>query len=400
LSDTHAQLDYLGLDDAGGGAALFFTFVEGVYIDPCHLEQGFLDPPPGPTVDEMAAALARIPGVSVTGPTDSTIGGYPAVTLSLTAPPAFEGCTGETDGPPFRLWGVPGWMAMDPGQRLRLWIVAVDGHRLMIGSQESADASPEALAAVNTLLATLQIEPEGEVARASPPPNELCNPCSPLPPGGPLAEGRYAVAMNLHRYVGDTPIPLSRPHRVTFDIVFGGWSSTDNGTATRSGASLTFWSVARIYRDPCHWRTSGMGAVEPTELGQLDSLARAFWDAWTPGMDGPGQGAPPFAPAVTEPIDETRYYHFAKRLKVKVPADVDVATCDGGEYRMWEDLEGRARAAREPGEHIRLWVVDLSPGLLVVDASSLPETLSADRGELDAMITSIWVELPRADAGP
>ena len=115
---SYAQVSYLG-EGEGGGTALFFTFVEGVYADPCHLEEGYIDPPVGSTVDELAVALAGLPAVSVSGPTDTVLGGYPAVTLTLTAPASFEGCTGETDGPPFRLWGVPEWGAMFPGERLR-----------------------------------------------------------------------------------------------------------------------------------------------------------------------------------------------------------------------------------------------------------------------------------------
>ena len=202
---SYAQVSYLG-EGEGGGTALFFTFVEGVYADPCHLEQGYVDPPVGPTVDELAVALAGLPAVSVSGPTDTVLGGYPAVTLTLTAPASFEGCTGETDGPPFRLWGVPEWGAMFPGERLRLWIVAVGGQRLVIGAEEFDHASTRSLAAVNTLLSSLRIDPEGAIANASPPPNEFCNPCSSLPAGGPLEPGRYShptATAPLHRRHAD-----------------------------------------------------------------------------------------------------------------------------------------------------------------------------------------------------
>jgi hypothetical protein len=135
--------------------------------------------------------------------------------------------------------------------------------------------------------------------------------------------------------------------------------------------------------------------VDPSELGQLESLADAFHESWRAGAEQRR-----FAPMASEPIDETRYGRFAKRLVLTVPSDVDLAACDGGEYRMWEDLEGRARVARGPGERIRLWVVDLSPGLLVVDASTLPSTSSRDRDRLNWLIPTVWVERPASDTGP
>ena len=99
---------------------------------------------------------------------------------------------------------------------------------------------------------------------------------------------------------------------------------------------------------PVIGRTQPPGRVDGSELGQLDSLADALWKRWA------GPDPPRFAPTVMEPIDETRYSHFAKRMELTVPLDVDIAACDGGEYRMWEDLDGRARAAYGPGEHISL----------------------------------------------
>jgi hypothetical protein len=78
-------------------------------------------------------------------------------------------------------------------------------------------------------------------------------------------------------------------------------------------------------------------------------------------------------------------------VQLTIPTDVVLADCDGGEYRIWEDLDGRARLAREPGEEIQVWVVDYEPGLLLVDASVLPNTSAADRSELETVLPSMWV---------
>jgi hypothetical protein len=397
VRDTFAQVTYLGVGGEGG-SALFFTFVEGVYADPCHLEQGFMDPPPGRGVDELAGALAGLPGVSVSGPADTLIDGRPAVTLTLTAPSVFQGCTGETDGPPFRLWGVPEWGSMVPGQRLQLWIVGIGGRRLVIGAEKPAGAAPQALASVNALVSSLDLDPEGLIASATAPPNELCNPCAPLPTGGSLEPGRYALELQLRRLIGETPVPLSQPHRLTFDVQ-PGWSSTGSGIETSDapaggGARLSAWSVARIYVDPCHWQTSP-GAVDLGGMGKLDALADGFWKWWTTGGPlGAGYEPPPLAPRGTKPIDETRYGSFAKRLELSIPDDVDVSACDAGEYRLWEDVAGRARVAIGPGERIRIWIVDLAPGMMVLEASTMPDTSRQDCRLLDGLIPTIWVERP------
>ncbi|HXG26938.1 MAG TPA: hypothetical protein VNL94_08850 [Candidatus Binatia bacterium] len=63
-----------------------------------------------------------------------------------------------------------------------------------------------------------------------------------------------------------------------------------------------------------------------------------------------------------------------------------------GEYRLWEDPRGEARSAQS-GEHIVLWIADLEPGLLVVEAADLPPASPADRDAVGVMAESMWVGL-------
>jgi hypothetical protein len=168
-----------------------------------------------------------------------------------------------------------------------------------------------------------------------------------------------------------------------------------------AGVRLSVWSIGAVYIDPCHWQTSAYGLVDPPMLRRMDHLADAFWRWWAPG---PGLGGeyevPAWAPQATEPIDEPRYGQFGRFVELTVPSDVDLAACDGGEYRIWDDLGGRPRYANGPGERIRLWIVDFEPGLLVVDASSLPGTSADDVARLDGMIPTIWAHAPGDPSGP
>jgi hypothetical protein len=64
---------------------------DNMYRDPCHWQQGELDPPLGPSVDDLAGALAELPGFVTAGPTQTTLGGLPAKEVSL-APTTITGC--------------------------------------------------------------------------------------------------------------------------------------------------------------------------------------------------------------------------------------------------------------------------------------------------------------------
>ena len=78
------------LDRASGQGAVAFSIFDKVYADPCHFDKGLLNPLPGPTVDDLATALASLPGLDATTPTDVTVGGYQGKQLTLTAPASFD----------------------------------------------------------------------------------------------------------------------------------------------------------------------------------------------------------------------------------------------------------------------------------------------------------------------
>jgi hypothetical protein len=382
---VRSTLAALGFE--GGG--LIFTIVEGVYADPCHLEEGLVEPRVGPRADDLASALARLPGLAVSGPTDTRIDGLHAVTLTLTAPTSFESCTEPDGGPLFRLWGAPEWHWLDPGERNRLWIVEVAGTRLVISAEEQADATPAALAALNEAIASIDIEPPSDAAVVGPIPGPT--PRLPrLPAAGSLAAAEYQFSVRLHRYTADgVPVPLAAPNRGIVTVPQG-WSAIGSGIRNdgEGGAQVSIGAAARIFHDPCHWQSSSV--VDRRMLATLDGMAAALSD-WIAGPEGDADGGPAPVPEATEPMDIPRYGQFGRHVALSIPRDVVLADCDGGEYRLWEDLAGRARSAREPGERIDIWVVDYEPGLLVVDASVLPAATAADLAELEQLLFSLWV---------
>jgi hypothetical protein len=136
------------------------SLFEKVYADPCHYQYpGLLDPLPGPTVEDLATALASRPGLDSTTPAAVTMSGYQGRQLTLTAPASFDGCTLTPDGS-FRVWELPLGATNDmaPGQVDRVWILDVDGERLVIDAQEQPGQAAEVRAEIGAILDSIRIQ--------------------------------------------------------------------------------------------------------------------------------------------------------------------------------------------------------------------------------------------------
>jgi hypothetical protein len=140
-----------------GDASIALTLSQTIYADPCH-DRGFLAPQPGPTVDDLAAALASLSGFDATTPTEVTVDGYSGKQLTLTAPASFDACTLGPDG--YRLWQLPlgAIQSFNPGQRTTLRIVDVNGKRLVVSSDTYPTTNAQELAEVQGILDSVRIE--------------------------------------------------------------------------------------------------------------------------------------------------------------------------------------------------------------------------------------------------
>jgi hypothetical protein len=123
------------LDTGEDGAAyLGFWIVDAAERDPCGLG-GVGDTPVGPTVSDLAAALAGAPGFDATGPTAVSVDGIDGEYVELTGP--LPGCS----APEVELWRTAdgSCRCMEPiAERNRLWILDVDGNRLVIDAVDYA----------------------------------------------------------------------------------------------------------------------------------------------------------------------------------------------------------------------------------------------------------------------
>jgi hypothetical protein len=117
------------LDDQGG---ISFMIIDNVVADPC--EDKGLDPPVGPTVDDLVAAISALRGFQATSPIDVSVDGHPGKELTVTSP-ASSPCGLYTWKGPDRTNGV------GLGEANRLRIVDVDGTRVLIAAAYHPTAS-------------------------------------------------------------------------------------------------------------------------------------------------------------------------------------------------------------------------------------------------------------------
>ena len=139
-----------------------FDQIANVYADGCQWVQ--LDPPLGPTVDDLVQAWTNLPGFAATAALDVTVDGYTGKQIEFTLP---EYNKDDCRATHFGLWyagpdplpGVipPGFWAQGPDQRTKQWILDVDGTRLVITANSLSSASPQDLADLEEAVASIQI---------------------------------------------------------------------------------------------------------------------------------------------------------------------------------------------------------------------------------------------------
>jgi hypothetical protein len=207
-----------------------------------------------------------------------------------------------------------------------------------------------------------------------------------LPTVGSLAPGEYYIAnpytdQDLARncyngcsdYVG---ITLTVPD---------GWASVDGlivkDLGLPSEVAISVWTPGAVYLDPCQWQDSPVGEALEHVPGETHVLAAGTLQAQA-GRDA------------SAPREVTLGGQLALRLELTVPADLDLATCDQGEYRSWQEwgVHDGANSHHEPGQADVIYLVDVDRRVLIVDASHGPAASSADLAELQAILDSIFID--------
>jgi hypothetical protein len=152
------------IEPAGYVTGLLLWDVVDVYAHPCQWQGPRVHP--GPTVDDLVAALVAQPLRNATEPDDVTINGYHGKRLEWSVPDDadFTDCDVRDPGgePTFESWTATGWSSdryqQGPGQVDRLWIIDVDGARLVIDAQFMPEATEQQVVELMEVVESLRFE--------------------------------------------------------------------------------------------------------------------------------------------------------------------------------------------------------------------------------------------------
>ena len=107
---------------------------------------------PGPSVDDLATALAGLPGFRASDPAPVSLGGYDGLYVELVtvAPPC----------PAFWLTGRTTGLADDavPGHVERLWVLEVEGGRIVVEASHEPGATEEQVAELTRIVESVTFE--------------------------------------------------------------------------------------------------------------------------------------------------------------------------------------------------------------------------------------------------
>jgi hypothetical protein len=136
--------------------------VTEVYTDGCHWKQPLIAP--GPSVHELAAALASRPLRDATPPVSVVLNGVVGEYLRWSVPEDIDFATCDVDPPDgkhyFESWkgsaGGTDRYQQGPGQIDELWILDAAGHRVVVDAQYMPGASQEDIAELRAVVDSIR----------------------------------------------------------------------------------------------------------------------------------------------------------------------------------------------------------------------------------------------------
>jgi hypothetical protein len=162
-------------------------------------------------------------------------------------------------------------------------------------------------------------------------------------------------------------------HLITMKLL-DGYEGDDVVFGSDDGQGISTWAVGNVFADPCH---SNGTLLDPPIGSSVDDLVAGLASQ---------KGHPSTAPTDVE-VDG----YAGKYMEMTVPAAIDVADCDHGEFRTWADPHGCCRYL-ESGQRDMLWIIDVDGDRLVIDAALGPQTTRQDRADRTEMVESIQIE--------
>jgi hypothetical protein len=168
-----------------GGSDLFDLyvtplFVGNIYTGGCHWRGTELDPPVGPSVDDLATALFAQAGPGASSPVSVTVGGHPGKKVELQIPESLDMTACDSDGgggdPIFGRFVIDAGSGAAPythgdGQHNTIYIFDVDGTRQVIDAMYAPSTTSAAdRAEQEQIIASIRFEPTVAAGSHSPSP--------------------------------------------------------------------------------------------------------------------------------------------------------------------------------------------------------------------------------------
>lgn len=216
-------------------------------------------------------------------------------------------------------------------------------------------------------------------------------PASPslAPSPTPVASSVPALPVGAALEAGTTyRLGVVAPQKLLVTVPADGWLTIDSwflgkddiGAPDEPGFDVTLipYFVGNVYGDPCHWKGS---ALDPPVGQTVDDLAKALV-----AQDGPGTPAP---------VDVTIGGYPGKKVELAMPADVDNAVCDEGDYGRWSpagESDWYGPFTYGKGQHDTVYILDVQARRWVIDTNYLPGTSPANLAELEQLVASIRFE--------
>lgn len=141
-----------GTNSPPAGAGMIFLRGGWLHSDPCRTDPSAMEIPVGPTVDDFATALAEHPLLDVTAPIDVTLGGYSGKYVDLQVPSDISGCDA------YYPWE-PGLYAQGPSHQWHLWILDVEGVRVVVQATDYPATSAQHQSELQAIVDSIQITP-------------------------------------------------------------------------------------------------------------------------------------------------------------------------------------------------------------------------------------------------
>jgi hypothetical protein len=261
------------------------------------------------------------------------------------------------------------------------------------------------------LLASACATAAPSTAAPSVPVSPVPHPAIPVPKTGDVYPGTYYLANPNADSTGNCVSPCSAYRQILFTLP-AGWSTKDGLVYKHLGepgeVAFSAWAVRDVFDDPCHWRGS---ALSPLDIRHQTGFVN---DAivLAPYVGGLANQAlrGPLPRALTSLTFAAVWSGGSGRLSalqinLSVPAQVDLSTCDKGQFRSWpvayngtELTSGGALADdganfhHVSGQMDTVYMVNVDRWPLVIDVSHMPGSSPADVAELKSIAASMVID--------